>query len=120
MRSRSQMSPWVGTASRWRSGDKAKSPYIDGMPTSPCRLPERSYHSKCLSVLPALRYARPPNGALVLVTVNGIIEDADSSVANATYAVTDEYGQLQPAGALQLDASGGFSVGLLEASRRDD
>jgi hypothetical protein len=53
--------------------------------------------------------------------VNGIIEDADSSVASATYAVTDEYGQLQPAGTLQLDATGRFSVrSVLEASRRDD
>jgi alpha-tubulin suppressor-like RCC1 family protein len=63
----------------------------------------------------------PPNGARVPVTVSGIVEDADAAVANATYAVIDEYGQLQPAGMLQLDASGRFSVGLmLEASRRDD
>jgi alpha-tubulin suppressor-like RCC1 family protein len=63
----------------------------------------------------------PPNGAYVPVTVSGIVEDADSSVASATYAVTDEYGLLQPAGTLQLDASGRFSVTfMLEAARRDD
>ena len=63
----------------------------------------------------------PPNGARVPVTVSGIVEDADSSVASATYAVTDEYGHWQPAGTLALDASGRFSVRLvLEASRRDD
>ncbi|HKE84740.1 MAG TPA: hypothetical protein VKB50_13350 [Vicinamibacterales bacterium] len=63
----------------------------------------------------------PPNGALVPVTVSGIIEDVDSFVATATFAVTDEYDRLQPAGTLRLDGLGRFSVSvLLEASRRDD
>ena len=63
----------------------------------------------------------PPNGAYVPVTVSGIVEDADSSVASATYAVTDEYGLLQPAGTLQPDASGNFTITvMLEAARRDD
>ena len=63
----------------------------------------------------------PPNGAFIPATVSGIVEDADSSVASLTYAVIDEYGQLQPAGTLQPDASGRFTVTVvLEASRRDD
>jgi len=62
----------------------------------------------------------PPNGSRVPVTVSGIVEDVDSSVASATYAVVDEYGRLQPAGTLRLDASGRFSVTvMLDASRRD-
>jgi hypothetical protein len=40
----------------------------------------------------------PPNGQMVLVTISGTIKDIESGVnpSAATYAVTDEYGLIQP------------------------
>lgn len=63
----------------------------------------------------------PPSGRLVPVTISGTALDATSGVAAATYAVTDEYGIVQPSGALQPGPSGGFSITVwLEASRADE
>jgi VCBS repeat protein len=62
----------------------------------------------------------PPNRKMVPVMVSGTITDAGSGVniARATYSVTDEYGKIQPAGAITLRAGGryAFTV-LLQASR---
>jgi len=62
----------------------------------------------------------PPNGKSVLVTVSGSITDADSGVdaSSAMYAVTDEYGQVQPSGGVTVGADGTYAFGVsLEASR---
>ena len=62
----------------------------------------------------------PPNGKLVPDTITGTITDALTGVdpATVTFAVTDEYGQVQPAGTVSLGADGRFSfVIALEASR---
>jgi hypothetical protein len=63
----------------------------------------------------------PPNGRLVTVTVSGTITDTGSGVAPHTeiYAVTDEYGLIQPSGHFTLlDASGRYSFTIqLQASR---
>jgi FG-GAP-like repeat len=63
----------------------------------------------------------PPNGRLVPVTVSGTITDSGSEVnaTTATYAVKDEYGLVQPSGAISLGPGGTYSfVILLQASRR--
>jgi hypothetical protein len=63
----------------------------------------------------------PPNGAMVPVTVSGVITDALSGVDSgaAVFSVRDEYGEVQPAGAITLGAGGTYSVTVsLPASRR--
>ena len=65
----------------------------------------------------------PPNGRLVPVTISGTITDAASGVdaSSATFRVLDEYGQVQPGGAVVLGAGGSYSFTvMLEASRRGD
>ena len=62
----------------------------------------------------------PPNGKMVPVTVSGKITDAVSGVtmSTATYAVTDEYKQVQPQGSVTLKSDGSFSFTIhLRASR---
>jgi hypothetical protein len=62
----------------------------------------------------------PPNGKTVAVTVSGTITDAASGVdpSSATFAVNDEYGQVQPSGGLTLGPGGSYSFGIsLIASR---
>jgi hypothetical protein len=62
----------------------------------------------------------PPNGKMVLVTVSGTITDTGSGVNlnSAAYAVKDEYGEVQPAGAIALGPGGNYSFTvLLQASR---
>jgi hypothetical protein len=63
----------------------------------------------------------PPNGRLVPATVSGTITDAGSgvNVNSAAYAVKDEYGEVQPTGAITLGPGGNYSFTvLLQASRR--
>jgi hypothetical protein len=63
----------------------------------------------------------PPNGKLVPVTVSGAITDMGSGVnaKTAAYAVKDEYGEVQPTGAITLGPGGNYSFTvLLQASRR--
>jgi hypothetical protein len=65
----------------------------------------------------------PPNGRLVPVTITGTITDANSDVdaISATYAVTDEYGRIQPSGDITLDANGNYTFTIqLQASRNDN
>jgi hypothetical protein len=60
----------------------------------------------------------PPNRQMVPVTVSGKITDTGCTVTTAAYAVTDEYGQVQPRGPLTLGAGGAYSFTvLLRASR---
>jgi hypothetical protein len=62
----------------------------------------------------------PPNGKMVPVTVSGTITDTGSgvNVSSAAYSVTDEYGEVQPAGAISLGVAGSYSFTvLLEAAR---
>jgi FG-GAP-like repeat len=62
----------------------------------------------------------PPNEKMVSVTVSGTITDTDSgvNVKSAAYAVKDEYGEVQPKGALSLGPGGTYSFTLLlQASR---
>jgi probable HAF family extracellular repeat protein len=65
----------------------------------------------------------PPNGQMVTVTISGSITDAGSGVDASTtaYAVTDEYGLIQPSGYItNLNATTGnytFTI-QLQASRR--
>ena len=73
-------------------------------------------------LLPAFpRILSPPTRKLVPVMVFGTITDAGSGVnlRTATYAVKDEYGEVQPKGHISLDNAGNyrFTV-LLQASRR--
>jgi hypothetical protein len=63
----------------------------------------------------------PPNGAMVPVTVSGVITDAQSGVDSdgAAFSVRDEYDEVQPAGAITLGAGGTYSFTVsLPASRR--
>jgi hypothetical protein len=60
----------------------------------------------------------PPNGKIVPVTVSGTISDTGCTIATASYAVNDEYGQVQPSGRVTLGPGGAFSFPvLLQASR---
>jgi hypothetical protein len=69
-----------------------------------------------LSIAPTSLW--PPNGKKVPVTVSGTISDTGCTVETAAYAVTDEYGQVQPAGPLTLGPGGAYSFTvLLQASR---
>lgn len=72
-----------------------------------------------LSATPKILW--PPNGKMVPVTVSGTITDTGSGVnANsAAYSVKDEYGEVQPMGAITLGPGGNYSFTvLLQASRR--
>ena len=63
----------------------------------------------------------PPNGTMRPVTISGTIGDSGSGVdpTSAAYSVGDEYGDVEPKGAITLDAGGRYSVTvLLPASRR--
>lgn len=60
----------------------------------------------------------PPSGKMVPVTVSGTITDSGCTVTAAAYAVTDEYGKVQPSGLLTLGPGGAYSFTvLLQASR---
>lgn len=60
----------------------------------------------------------PPNGNMVPVTVFGTISNTGCTVTDAAYAVTDEYGKVQPNGAITLGPEGTYSFTvLLKASR---
>jgi len=56
----------------------------------------------------------PPNGKSAEVTVSGGVTDATSGVDpnSVMYAVTDEYGQVQPSGALTVGTGGSYSFGV--------
>ena len=63
----------------------------------------------------------PPNGKMVPVTFSITITDTGSgvNVHSAAYAVKDEYGEVQPTGAITLGPGGNYSFTvLLQASRR--
>jgi glycosidase len=62
----------------------------------------------------------PPNGKMVAVSVSGTITDSLSGVnpSTAAFAVTDEYGQVQPHGPVTLGTGGSYSFSVqLQASR---
>ena len=62
----------------------------------------------------------PPNGKMISVTIAGTITDAGSGVngSTATYAVTDEYGSVQPSGHATLGQNGSYTFTIqLQASR---
>jgi hypothetical protein len=60
----------------------------------------------------------PPNGKMVPVTVSGTISDTGCTVKTAAYAITDEYGEVQPKGPVTLGPGGAYSFTvLLQASR---
>jgi hypothetical protein len=60
-----------------------------------------------VSATPTLLW--PPNGKLVPVTISGTINDSRCSITNVTYAVTDEYGLIQPSGPVTLGRGGAYS-----------
>jgi probable HAF family extracellular repeat protein len=60
----------------------------------------------------------PPSGKMVPVTFTGTITD-ETAIASASYSVTDEYGLVQPAGALTVNAAGQYSVTVLLEARRN-
>jgi hypothetical protein len=71
-----------------------------------------------LSATPKLLW--PANRKMVPVTVSGRITDSRSGVnaRTAAYAVTDEYGEVQPKGTITLGSRGNYTFNiLLQASR---
>jgi hypothetical protein len=75
-----------------------------------------------INVLATPQTLWPPTGRMVTVTISGAITDDESGVDVRTtaYAVTDEYGLVQPSGrpiALGKDGSYSFTI-QLQASRR--
>jgi hypothetical protein len=62
----------------------------------------------------------PPDGRMVPVTISGTMTDNQSGVNNSTaaFAVTDEYGQIQPSGPITVGSNGSYSFVInLQASR---
>jgi hypothetical protein len=62
----------------------------------------------------------PPNGKMVPVTISGKISNTGTgcTIKAADYAVKDEYGEVQPSGAVTLRAGGTYSfIVWLQASR---
>jgi hypothetical protein len=60
---------------------------------------------------------------MVPVTFSGRMTDVDTGIdtVTAAFIVTDEYGRIQPAGAITLGANGDYSFTLqLEAQRNED
>jgi hypothetical protein len=65
-------------------------------------------------------FLSPPNGQMVPVTVSGTITDTDSGVNlnSGSFAVSDEYGTVQPAGPFTINPDGTYLFTVnLEASR---
>jgi hypothetical protein len=63
----------------------------------------------------------PPKGAMMPVTISGTITDTGSgvNVASAAFSVSDEYGEIQPSGAVGLGSGGQYSFTIpLPASRK--
>jgi len=62
----------------------------------------------------------PPNGKMITVTVSGTVTDSQSGVnlGSGIFAVTDEYGSVQPSGVFNVNSDGTYSFSIsLEASR---
>jgi hypothetical protein len=73
-----------------------------------------------ITVAPTPKLLWPPNGAMVPVTISGTITDTESGVDahSLTFSVRDEYGEVEPAGAITLGAGGTFSFTVsLRAAR---
>lgn len=86
-------------------------------------IPPRDTTPPAISLAASPRTLWPPTGRLVAVTVSGTITDAQSGVRAGTprYAVTDEYGMVQPSGAITLGSEGRYAFTVwLEAARRGD
>jgi hypothetical protein len=66
----------------------------------------------------------PPNKLILPVTVSGTMRDTGGTGVNlstAAYVVRDEYGLVEPKGAVTLSASGSYSFTIqLQASRKGD
>jgi len=66
----------------------------------------------------------PPNHSFVPVTISGMMKDTGGSGLNlntATYIVTDEYGLVQPKGAVAVSSDGSYFFTVkLQASRQND
>ncbi|HEV2732457.1 MAG TPA: hypothetical protein VGV15_20695 [Terriglobales bacterium] len=62
-----------------------------------------------VSASPSLLW--PPNGMMVPVAVSGTITDTGSGVnlSSGTFAVSDEYGTVQPTGPMSIDGNGKYS-----------
>jgi len=63
----------------------------------------------------------PPDDRAVLVTVSGTITSGTQPIpaASTTYAVIDEYGQVQPNGSVALGPGGSYSFGVSLIAARD-
>jgi hypothetical protein len=73
-----------------------------------------------ITVAPTPKLLWPPNDEMVPVTISGMITDTESGVDahSLTFSVQDEYGEVQPAGAITLGAGGTFSFTVsLRAAR---
>ena len=60
----------------------------------------------------------PPNGKMVPVVVSGTITDTGCTVITAAYALTDEYGEVQPSGPVTLGSDGFYSFTVFLKSSR--
>jgi hypothetical protein len=81
--------------------------------------PDTTPPSITISITP--KHLWPPTRRMVPVRISGRITDAGSgvNVNSATYAVKDEYGEVEPTGTIILGSGGAYSFTIfLQASRR--
>jgi hypothetical protein len=83
--------------------------------------PDTDHKPPVLSVSAHPSRLWPPNGKMVSITVSGTITENDSGVnpTTARFSVADEYGRVQPSGAVSLVSGESYVFTTsLEASRR--
>jgi hypothetical protein len=71
-----------------------------------------------VSLTASLPFLWPPNGSNVPDEISGMIADTLSGADSATFEVHDEYGFVQPNGAMTIGGDGRYSATLLLESRR--
>jgi len=113
------------------NGDGSPDALVGGSCASPCQSgvvgvllnalnPDVTPPTITLSVSPKI--LKPPDGRLVPIVISGTIGDIGSGLnaSSLEYAVTDEYGEVQPFGKIPLGSNGSYSITvLLRAGRRN-
>ena len=111
--------PLLPTSQAINAGQNTACPDTDqlGQPRlGPCDIGAIEFHPRdttppTILITATLEPLRSPHRTRVLVTIAGKVRDAGSGVDldAATYAVTDEYGRVEPRGAVDVDMDGRYA-----------